>query len=231
MEFKIQTIEKLFYYIVAYSYLLLPICFFFLGAKKKELVPVVIALYGIICFFFIYFYSDIPKDIRKYFKTSYTFFEYSVFTFIFWVSIRSNKTKKLILILSLFFLLFQLFYVFSGKVKRLDTIPIGIETILLLLYIIYFFYSFSKHINNNYIYNHFIFWAAVGILIYLGGSFFFFILIEHLSEEQVETFGTITYFAEIIKNILFSFALFIYSRHSFEKKENNLSSIPHLDMI
>lgn len=231
MEFKIHTIERLFYYIVAYSYLLLPISFFFLGTKKKELVPVVIALYGIVCFCFLYFYRDIPRSTREYFQTSYTFFEYGVFTLIFWGSIRSIKIKKLILVLSLLFLLFQLFYVLSGNVKRLDTVPIGIETILLLLYIIYFFYSFSKHINNNYIYNHFIFWAAVGILIYLGGSFFFFILIEHLSKEQVETFGDLTYVAEIIKNIFFAIALFIYSRHTFEKKENNLNSIPHLDMI
>jgi hypothetical protein len=110
-------------------------------------------------------------------------------------------------------------------------VPIGIETILLLIYIIYFFYTFSKRLNSLYIYNHYVFWIAVGILIYLGGSFFFFILIEHLTKEQVDAFGNLTYLAEIIKNILFGLALFIYSRYPFEKPEKNNTSVPFLDMI
>ena len=228
---KIQIIEKLFLNIVAFSYLLLPVCFLISKNKKKELIPVTISLYGVICCCFIYFFKDIPKEISVYFQTSYTFFEYAVFTFIFWFNFKQDKIKRLIIIFSLLFFAFQLFYVLSGNIKRLDSVPIGIETILLLIYIIYFFYTFSKRLNNFYIYNHYVFWFAVGILIYLGGSFFFFILIDHLTKDQVTAFGNLTFLAEVIKNILFGLALFVYNRHTYESTEKNTKSIPFLDMI
>jgi hypothetical protein len=172
----------------------------------------------------------IPKEFWGYFQISYTFFEYAVFTLIFWANIKQKKAKRLIFIASALFFTFLLLYVLIAKVKRLDTIPIGIETILILTYIIYFFYEFSKDTRNFYIYNHYCFWIAVGILIYLGGSFFFFILFNQLSNDQIETFGNLTYLAEIIKNILFALSIFIYHRYSLENTKEKTSSLPYLDM-
>jgi len=110
-------------------------------------------------------------------------------------------------------------------------VPIGIETIIILFYIIYFFYQFSRELSTAYIYNHYGFWVSVGILIYLGGSFFFFILFDHLSTAQVATFGDMTYVAEIIKNILFAIAIFIHARYPFEKPKQKPENIPYLDLI
>jgi hypothetical protein len=127
--------------------------------------------------------------------------------------------------------MFQLFYFFSGRVKGLDTIPIGIETILILIYIIYFFYNFAKSLSTFYIYNHYGFWVAVGILIYLGGSFFFFISFDLLTVDQKNSFGNLTYLAEIIKNLLFTLSIFIYRRYPVENTKEKTTSIPYLDMI
>ena len=91
--------------------------------------------------------------------------------------------------------------------------------------------EFSKNSTDSYIYNHYCFWFSVGILIYLGGSFFFYILIDHLDKKQVKAFGNLTYFAEIIKNILFALAIFIYAKFSFKFKDQKTSSVPYLDMI
>jgi hypothetical protein len=110
-------------------------------------------------------------------------------------------------------------------------VPIGIETILLLIYILYFFYQFSKNLDTSYIYNHYAFWIAVGILIYLGGSFFFFILFDYLNPDEVETFGNMTYVAEIIKNILFAAGIYIYSKYPFKNKPERKEPIPFLDHI
>jgi hypothetical protein len=68
-------------------------------------------------------------------------------------------------------------------------------------------------------------------LIYLGGSFFFFILVEHLNDDQLTTFGNLTYVAEVIKNLLFVLAIFIYGRYPFDKPEKNSNSVPFLDLI
>lgn len=228
---KSKVIEKLFYYIVTYSYLLLPLFFIISHSKKRDFIPSLLAIYGVMCFLFLLFYSDIPKDLRQYFKTAYTFFEYAVFTAVFWVNIRQAKVKHLIVVVSILFFAFQIFYLVTGKVRRLDSIPIAIETILLLIYILYFFYQFSKDLSTAYIYNHYGFWVAVGVLIYLGGSFFFFILIDHLDRDEVIAFGNITYVAEIIKNILFATAIYIYAKHPFKTKPVKQVHIPYLDTI
>lgn len=149
---------------------------------------------------------------------------------IFWSSLKERKIRRIIIIVSVLFFSFQLIYLFSGSAKRLDSVPIGIETIILLFYIIYFFYGFSKNSGTTYIYNHYGFWISVGILIYLGGSFFFFILIDHLSKGQVESFGNLTYLAEVIKNILFTIAIFFFAKHPLKANDEKPKSIPFLDM-
>ena len=228
---KSKFIENLFYYIVTFSYLLFPISFFIVAKKNNSSVPKILAIYGLVCFCFLFFYDIIPKNLKQSLQSAYTFFEYSVFTFIFWINYDSKKTKKIIIIISILFLSFQIFYLFTTKTKGLDSVPIGIETIIILFYIIYFFYQFSKDLSKAYIYNHSGFWISVGILIYLCGSFFFFILFSQLTREQRESFGVMTYIAEIIKNLLFVLAIFVQTHYPFEKTKRKEEPIPYLDLI
>lgn len=232
---KSKIIENLFYYIVDFSYLILPIGLLFLKNRKKEKLPVILLIYGIVCFSFLLFYAsyrpDLSRTTRHYFKSSYTLFEYCIFAFIFWVTIKNKNLKKFIVLSSAGFFVFQVVYALTAKIQRLDSVPIGIETILVLIYIFLFFYEFSKNLNTLYVYNHYGFWIAVGILIYLGGSFFFYLSINQLSVEEIDTFGNLTYLAEVIKNIFFALALFMYVRHPNEPTEKKPESVPFLDMI
>ena len=192
---------------------------------------VLLGLYGILFFallsFYQYFESDIPNN---YFQGVYTLLEYSFFSYVFWVNTHSKTFKKLIIVVSLLFSLYQFFYITSVKFERLDSISIGIETILVFIYIFYFFYEFSKNTKDVFIYNHYGFWLAVGIMIYLGGSFFFYILINYLDDHEVDKFGRMTYVAEIIKNLLFAFSIYIYKKHPLNKTRNHSKKIPNLDM-
>ena len=159
----------------------------------------------------------------------YTFFEYAVFTFILWYNIKQKKVRLLIIIFSLLFFAFQIVYLLIlTKAQGLDSIPIGIEAILLFIYIFYFFYESSKNIIDNYIYNHYCFWIAVGIMLYLGASFFFFISFNQLDKAQIKVFGNLTYVAEILKNIFFALAIIVYSKRPMENIKPK--SIPYLDM-
>lgn len=187
--------------------------------------------YGLIVFGFLLIYDYLPKEITKYSQSAYTLLEYAFFTFIFWINIRNKVVKVFILTASILFIIFQIIFVTSTAHRRLDSIPIGIETILLFVYIFFFFYEFSRQIKDTFIYNHYTFWMAVGIMIYLGGSFFFYILINHLDQSEVDKFGNMTYVAEIIKNLLFAFALFMYKKHPINKIQNHSKNIPNLDMI
>ena len=143
------------------------------------------------------------------------------------VSIKTKKIKQLILFFSICFLVFQA--VFGLKSHRLDSISVGIETILLFIYIFLFFYDHSKNNKTGYIYNHPAFWLSVGILLYLGGSFFFNILINYMSAAEVHNFWSYTSIAEIIKNLFFAVAILITS-HQHKLSSLNQSQVPYLDM-
>jgi hypothetical protein len=56
-------------------------------------------------------------------------------------------------------------------------------------------------------------------------------LISHLEENEVTTFGNMTYVAEIIKNLLFAFSIYMYKKFPVNKIHNLSSKIPNLDMI
>lgn len=230
---KSKIIEKLFFNIVTYSYLLIPIGFLVFSFRKyrKAPVPLTLALYGVIFFVLLFFYYDIPTEYSKYYQSFYTFLEYAVFAFLFYWNIQSKKFRNFLIFASILFLVFQIIYLLTIKVRRLDSIPVGIETILLLTYIIYFFFDFSKHSTTSYIYNHYCFWLSLGILFYLGGSFFFYILIDHLDKDEINTFGNLTYMAEIGKNILFTTSIFFYARSPYTKQIKNREPIPFLDHI
>jgi hypothetical protein len=202
--------------------------------KRKGIntVLLILSIYGIICCSFLAFYDLIPKTKTKYFQSAYTFFEYSVFASIFWFNIHEKKVKRLIAALSVGFFLFCFIYLLTSHTKRrLDSIPIGIETILILLFIIYFLYEFSKRLTDLYIYNHYGFWISVGILIYLGGSFFFNILVNHMDRKQLELFYNLALGTEILKNILFSLGIILFGKKSYENLTNKKTTVPYLDMI
>ncbi len=227
---KIQIIEKLFSYILESSYLLIPLCFFFSKVKNKAL-PITLLFYGVAFFFFLHFYYDIPKDFRKIEQTVYTLLEYLFFSYIIWLITDNKKTRRLIFWLSILFLSFEIYYFLTSGPQRIDSIPVGIETILILFYSILYFINFFKENTQNYIYNDSSFWMIVGILLYLGSSFFFNILANHLSDEINDNYWYLTFIPEIIKNILLSIGIIIYKGDSKDSLAKKPSTVPYLDMI
>ena len=223
---KIQIIEKLFSYILEYSYLLLPICFLFSKCKKNRLILSLI-LYGISFYFFLHFYYDIPKNLRKFQQTIYTFLEYSFFAYLFWNNIPQIKVRKAIVLVSFLFLCFEIAYFIFSKTQRIDSIPVGIETILILVYAFIYFQQYFNDIRTTYIYNDPNFLIVVGILIYLGSSFFFNILANQVSKD----YWYLTYIPEIIKNMLFSISIILYKNKSKDNSTIKSSNVPYLDMI
>jgi hypothetical protein len=221
---KIQTIEKLFYNIVTYSYLIFPLFYFF--SKEKKGLPLLLCIYGIaVCSYLNLF--DYLQDLRAYktmvvLQNLFTGFEYLIFTSIFFFT-GGRKKKNIILILSLVFISFLISLAIFNPTNLksspiiLDTIPVSIETILIFIYIFFFLYEYSKADLTESIFNNHLFWISVGLLLYLGGTFFFNILANQMSRAEFDNYWHYTYMAEIAKNILFLIALFKISK--FKKKE------------
>jgi hypothetical protein len=225
---KIQTIEKLFYYINAYTYLILPILFLFFKKTGKG-DNLILAIYGIVCFTLLYSYYHLPYHFKQIHLYVYTAIEYLFFTILIFPKISNKLVRVAIVILSALFLAFQLISYLYYRGTVLDTTSIGIETILLFLYIIYFFYEYFRKPKSIFIYSFHFFWIIVGILMYLGGTFFFNILINHMPKDQIIKYWDLTYIVEILKNVLFSIAILTFSNKTDEKPLHQ-TQIPYLDL-
>jgi hypothetical protein len=79
------------------------------------------------------------------------------------------------------------------------------------------------------IYDHYFFWVSIGLFIYLGGSFFIYIYANDMTNEELIRFWDFTFIVEIIKNLFYGFAIFIYYKNPSIKKSSQV--IPDLDFM
>lgn len=237
MELSPQTEKPLSFNLVLYTTYLLPvICFLIFGKRQFKTSIVLLLVYSIVFYLLLTFFEDLRDWINQFeslkglYSNFYTFLEYNFFTSFIFINIASKKVRTATIYLSIAFVVFQATYFLTSKFKSLDSVGIGVETILLFGYVIYFFYEQFKKPTNITIYNHACFWVCVGILIYLGGSFFFYIMADHMTKSEIAQYWNLTYIGEIIKNILFSYSIFLYAR---QNNQNGLNKkiLPNLDMV
>lgn len=187
----------------------------------------IITLYSIVAFALLSIFRYLSDNLVSVYFVVYTAFEYIFFSLLILTALKSRKIRLIIFSYSIIFLLFQI--IFGLTSHRLDSISIGIETILIFISIFLFFYDHSQSNKAGYIYNHPVFWLSVGLLLYLGGTFFINILVNYMSKDEYENYWHLTYFAEIIKNILFAVSILIPS-HQYKLNPINSSNLPYLDM-
>ena len=232
MELNPQNEKPLSFKLILHiSYLFPLICFFILRRKQFKPFIILMLFYAVSFFLLLSYYRTLTKWVDQgFYSTFYTFLEYLLFTSFILLNILSSRLRKLVVTLSIGFVIFQVVYLLNTSIKNLDTIAIGVETILLFSYVICFFYEQFRKQTSLSIYNHYCFWISVGILIYLGGSFFFYIMANHLTDSEINRYWEFTYIGEIIKNILFSLSVYLFARN---KAENGMNKriLPNLDMV
>jgi hypothetical protein len=157
------------------------------------------------------------KGIRKYIYSGITLFEFSFFTAFLFLQIQNKNFKKFILISIAAFFCFLTIYTLFGPFVRIDSIPIGVETILILLFSFYYLYEQVNNPNVMFIYNQYQFWVIVGFMIYLSGSFFVYIFANQIPISEVIKYWFIIDIFLILKNILFSIAIFIFVQETTNK--------------
>ena len=189
----------------------------------------VLPIYGLIFFLLNLLFTQIVSLAGTAYYLVYTFLEYATFTYLLWIQIKSVSFKKIILLLSCCFVVFQILYFLFAPKKVLDSAPIGVETILILVYIFYFFYEQIRNISSTNIYNLPVFWYACGILLYLSGTFFFYILVNHLASTVILPHWYVTYIFDILKNLLLTIGLFV-SLTKVNSGPRIPKNIPYLDL-
>jgi len=191
-------------------------------------VVIAIIVYSGIIFLLLSFDEFLNRSFRDLYSAVYTTVEYSCFAFVITDVIKSKKMKAIIFGLSLLFMIYEAVNFFEIRFRTIDSVPIGIETILILLYTFYLFYEQFQTIETIYIYNNYWFWFIVGIIFYLSSSFFFNILADS-NNLKFQQYWYLTYIFETVKNILFVFGIISLSRKHSNGKHS--PTIPYLDLI
>ncbi len=193
---------------------ILPIIFFFIFFRRnKELVLWVVFLYTLLSFS-----TDIAFFIAKskvaHFRILYSFtiIEYTFFSIFLYLNLKSSIIKRFLLLGSLFFYFFALYSIAKTTDYKFDSLSASVESTLIILYSILFFFEQLKSPENTFIYSSKNFWITVAILVYLAATLFLFISSAYISDEERKAYWPINHVANIIKNILISFAFILKTK-------------------
>lgn len=220
------SIENLFHFIVLLFDLFIAVLVLQLSFRKK--LDASVWLLFCYCLFnsLTNFVSEQASNKFNYYLYAlFTLIEYSVFAYFIFSNIRKKMFRRIIFYASVSFLAFNIFHTLTSKQKGLDSVPIAIETILLFLFCFYYLYIQMSEIEETFIYNQYQFWIIIGIMVYLGGSFFIYIFanIETL-RRTIHEFWFLTYVFYIIKNVLFAIGIFFLRQKAKTVKSNDLYS-------
>jgi len=145
----------------------------------------------------------------------FTILETIAFSFIFYQILKNERVKKVIPVIAVAFLIFELIYYLTAKRKIIDTIPIGIETLIFICYsCIFLFEQVEDLATTTFIYDRYSFWLVSGILIYLAGSCFIYMSANLVDSVTRSNYWTFTNGFLILKKILLSISLLVYFKQS-----------------
>ncbi len=138
---------------------------------------------------------------------------------------QKKLIKQVLLVTSILFYIFFTIYTLTVKVNELDSVSIGIETIIILIFSFYSFYEMLNDPKVTFINNDYRFWIIIGMVVYLAGTFFIYIYADTVTIRELAKFLFLTYVFYIIKDIFFVIGIIVHSKRPPEKK----SSLPYLD--
>lgn len=162
---------------------------------------------------------------KKVLYGSYTLFEYLAFSYFIFLHIKNKRFKRLMNVMGLAFVTFLSTYYVFVRFKFIDSIPIGVETILIFIFVYYYLYEELMDSSTLFIYSKPIFWIVFGIVLYLAGNFFIYIFAESLKRHEVRQYWYITNIFAIIKNLFFSVAILLHTKLPKQKMAYNLDFV------
>jgi len=220
-----KTIENLFYFAhFIFDFIVILLYFLFFKKARKEAPLTLITVY-VFLDSSLNILDKIFPELYLYVWSSFTLIEYCIFTYILSTTITKKYIKKTVFYLSVCFIVFSVIYNIITHFKKFDSIPVGVETILILLFSFYYLYEQMNNTTNLFIYNKYQFWIIIGFMIYLAGSFFVFIFTSGLNNSNsplLNQYWTFTNGFYFLMLILFSISLILYAKQPKNKFPNKL---------
>ncbi len=110
------------------------------------------------------------------------------------------------------FTLFALIHLFYfNQIASFDSFTSGIESIIIIIFCIYYLYLQLKNSTDLLIYSTFNFWIIITFFIYFTGTFFLYIMMEKMESNVPfhKLYFIINISFNILKNVLLSVAMFM----------------------
>ena len=147
----------------------------------------------------------------------FTIIEFFFFCFIYYFIISNEFIKGFVSKLALLFLIFSLIDFFLVKNKSYTA---GLQSVLILIMCIYYFFEQLKNPNSFLIYDNFDFWVIISFLIYVAGTFFLYVIATNVvvSKEFKKEYVIINFSFNLLKNILLSVAMLMREEKSIANK-------------
>lgn len=214
---------------------LLPLAFFLLFKRNnKERRLRVILFYILYCILnesLSFYLQSTRNENFVILLSTFTIIEYSFFCYFIYLILPKTQIKKLLPVAwvsFLFFALVDFFYV--NKMEGFDSFASGIESIIILIFCIFYLYLQIKNANDLMIYSTFNFWVIISFLIYFAGTFFLYIMTENMvADVAFQKFYLIINIAfNILKNLLLCIAMTMKMNNTNDPRKLS-SPVPNLD--
>lgn len=157
----------------------------------------------------------------------YNVFEYSILSYFFSLYINNKIIRKGLLYSIVPFILFCGFDFFSSNKPELPFLPLSVEYVTLLTFLLYFFFEVMKNTKIEPIYQKAIFWISTAFILNFSGNFFLFLYSKNSFNDEIFQkhytiiYGTIT----LLKNVLLCISSFIDSKNDRMKDNKFYGSI------
>lgn len=200
---------------------ILPIIFFLIFLKRNnERKLWVVFIYVALSFLTDSTLSELPPNspMKFYVFSFFTVMEYTLVSLFLYFSFKSKRIKQIIVGAAPVFILLVLYYLFNkNKSNNFDAIPASLESILIIVFCVCFFFEQIRDMEVSFVYSSKTFWIVVAILIYMSATFFLFISTQYFTQEERKAYWFINYISNIIKNALLAVAFIIpnYKPKSF----------------
>lgn len=216
-----ETIESLFIYIATYSPAL-PVVLFLIfsllfGQVSKNRILTLAIAYSTVEFLVNFTTFWVSAKFTRIMYSFFTAVEFTFFSYIFYLLIRDKFSRKVVVYLSIAFFVFWASYKILVRDKILDSIPIGVETILILLFCFRFLYEQMDKVEDGFIYNRFSFWIAAGIMLYLAGSFFCYLFANQVDVKTRNVFWMFQNIFATLKCIFISLSILVFQNQFASK--------------
>lgn len=137
----------------------------------------------------------------------YTFFEFGFIALFFYQGSKIPFFKKIVLFTTPLFIAFCLWdMIFLEGVHQLNAISLGVESILLMLFILALFFEISNDVKLTFIEESPVFWILIGLLIYFASTFFLYIFVNKMVSTDprvADQLWSLNTYSLLVRNIIF----------------------------